>query len=179
MGNEGSSRRGARGGRAGGGEGKEVKDDGKAADSTASTASVDEKDVDDGAPMPDVDVGPLGQSKGRTVGMDDFDLLKVLGKGSFGKVMLVRHKETGEIGALKTLRKQNLLKRNQIMHTRAERSILQTVDHPFIVKLRYAFQTRDKLCVRAGAYAYAFPVWAPHSTYANPYASRDCVTGTL
>jgi len=77
--------------------------------------------------------------------VDDFDLLKVLGKGSFGKVMLVRKKDTGKIFAMKTLRKAALIKRNQLEHTSTERKIVQKFDHPFLCKLYFAFQTDDKL----------------------------------
>ena len=76
---------------------------------------------------------------------DDFQLLKVIGKGSFGKVMQVRKKDTGKIYAMKVLQKEAIINRNQVIHTRSEKSILQMVQHPFIVCLHYAFQTRDKL----------------------------------
>jgi len=77
----------------------------------------------------------------------DFDLLKVLGKGSFGKVMLVKKKDdtSGTLYAMKTLRKQQLVKRNQLAHTSTERYILQNIDCPFLVHLVFAFQTPDKL----------------------------------
>lgn len=77
----------------------------------------------------------------------DFDLLKVLGKGSFGKVMLVKKKDdpSGELYAMKTLRKAALVKRNQLAHTSTERTILQLINNPFLVHLVYAFQTPDKL----------------------------------
>lgn len=80
--------------------------------------------------------------------VDDFQLLKVLGKGSFGKVMLVRKKDEGPKGdvyAMKTLRKKELVKRRQLEHTQTERSILQHIKHPFLVALKFAFQTDDKL----------------------------------
>jgi len=76
---------------------------------------------------------------------DDFQLLKVIGKGSFGKVMQVKKKDTGKIYAMKVLQKEAIIHRNQVIHTRSEKSILQQVQHPFIVGLHYAFQTRDKL----------------------------------
>eukprot|EP00753_Platysulcus_tardus_P003418 PLAT12454.1.p1 GENE.PLAT12454.1~~PLAT12454.1.p1 ORF type:complete len:511 (-),score=280.29 PLAT12454.1:68-1600(-) len=83
----------------------------------------------------------------KKVSIEDFDLLKVLGRGSFGKVMLVRRKggPAGELLALKSLRKSDVLKRNQLEHTAAERKILQTVEHPSIVALKYAWQTSGKL----------------------------------
>lgn len=62
--------------------------------------------------------------------------------------MLVRKKSEGAKGAtyaMKTLRKKELLKRKQIGHTQTERKILQDIDHPFLVGLKFAFQTEDKL----------------------------------
>jgi hypothetical protein len=91
---------------------------------------------------------------GAAIGRDDFDFLAVVGKGSFGKVFLVRKRSGGDAGAvyaLKSLRKEVLLRRNQIEHTKTERAILQSVSHPFIVALRYAFQTQDKLYLVTGA----------------------------
>jgi len=76
---------------------------------------------------------------------DDFELLTVIGKGSFGKVMQVRKKDDGKIYAMKVLRKEAIIARKQVAHTRAEKSILQKIQHPFIVQLHYAFQTKDKL----------------------------------
>jgi serum/glucocorticoid-regulated kinase 2 len=70
---------------------------------------------------------------------------QVLGKGSFGKVMLVRYKEAQELYAMKTLRKEALIRRNQLAHTSTERFILQNIHHPFLMRLAFAFQTRDKL----------------------------------
>lgn len=78
--------------------------------------------------------------------LDDFTLMKVIGKGSYGKVMLVRHKDkVDEVYAMKMLRKENVIKRNQVEHTKTERHVLETVSHPFIVNLYYAFQTPKKL----------------------------------
>jgi len=76
---------------------------------------------------------------------DDFELLNVVGKGSFGKVMQVKKKDDGKIYAMKVLRKDAIIQRKQVAHTKAEKSILQKIQHPFIVKLNYAFQTKDKL----------------------------------
>lgn len=80
-----------------------------------------------------------------TLSVDDFELLKVLGKGSFGKVMLVRKNDSQQLYAMKTLRKAELLRRNQLGHTATEREILQNIQSPFLVQLKYAFQTPDKL----------------------------------
>ncbi|GFH54727.1 hypothetical protein CTEN210_11203 [Chaetoceros tenuissimus] len=77
--------------------------------------------------------------------LDSFKMIKVVGKGSFGKVFLVREIKTQEMFALKVLRKDNIIKRNQVEHTKTERSVLGYVDHPFIVGLKMAFQSKDKL----------------------------------
>eukprot|EP01103_Thecamoeba_quadrilineata_P013716 TRINITY_DN3892_c0_g1_i1.p1 TRINITY_DN3892_c0_g1~~TRINITY_DN3892_c0_g1_i1.p1 ORF type:complete len:404 (-),score=69.68 TRINITY_DN3892_c0_g1_i1:154-1344(-) len=76
---------------------------------------------------------------------DDFELLTVIGKGSFGKVMQVKKKDSGKIYAMKVLRKQAIIEKKQVIHTKAEKSILQKIQHPFIVSLIYAFQTEEKL----------------------------------
>ena len=75
----------------------------------------------------------------------DFDLLNLIGKGSFGKVMQVRKKDTGQIYAMKVLDKKHILDHNEVQHTLAEKNILQRVRHPFLVNLNWSFQTEDKL----------------------------------
>ncbi|XP_067848742.1 ribosomal protein S6 kinase alpha-3 isoform X1 [Heptranchias perlo] len=76
-----------------------------------------------------------------------FELLKVLGQGSFGKVFLVRKahgSDAGQLYAMKVLKKATLKVRDRV-RTKMERDILVEVNHPFIVKLHYAFQTEGKL----------------------------------
>merc|ERR1719361_559807 len=79
------------------------------------------------------------------IGLDAFEMLKVIGRGSFGKVMQVRKKGEETIYAMKILKKKAIIQRNQLEHTRAERKILEALNHPFLMKLRYAFQTETKL----------------------------------
>lgn len=95
---------------------------------------------------------------------DSFKILKVIGRGSFGKVFLVEKKDLNgstlqsftsgaettitpqqQYFAMKVLKKTNLLERNQIDHTKTEREVLQNVQSPFLMKMHYAFQTEDKL----------------------------------
>uniref|UniRef100_A0A8C8HUR6 Ribosomal protein S6 kinase n=1 Tax=Oncorhynchus tshawytscha TaxID=74940 RepID=A0A8C8HUR6_ONCTS len=76
-----------------------------------------------------------------------FELLKVLGQGSYGKVFLVRKirgTDRGQLYAMKVLRKATLKVRDRV-RSKMERDILAEVNHPFIVKLHYAFQTEGKL----------------------------------
>ena len=80
-----------------------------------------------------------------SVSIDSFTIERVLGRGAFGKVFLVTKKDTGHLYAMKVLKKEMLEQRNQITNTKTEREIMGGVDHPFIVQLRFAFQTADKL----------------------------------
>mmetsp|Transcript_1842 Transcript_1842/g.3311 ORF Transcript_1842/g.3311 Transcript_1842/m.3311 type:complete len:1155 (+) Transcript_1842:438-3902(+) len=82
---------------------------------------------------------------GKKPSLEDFEMVRVLGKGSFGKVLLCRKRDSGKLYAIKVLKKQHVVKRRQVVHTKTERSVLGLVDHPFVVKLHYAFQTGDKL----------------------------------
>jgi len=77
----------------------------------------------------------------------DFKLIRVIGQGSFGKVYLVRPSVAplSEVYAMKVLRKHEVIKRHQVEHTKTERKILAEVSHPFILSLRFAFQTTEKL----------------------------------
>lgn len=75
----------------------------------------------------------------------DFKKLKVLGKGSFGKVVLVQLTSNNKLFAMKILKKKVIIKRRQVNHTKTERMLLEKLNHPFIVKLYYAFQDEQKL----------------------------------
>jgi len=86
-----------------------------------------------------------GTGQTKRIGIQDFDLLTVIGKGSFGKVLQVRKKDTGKIYAMKVLNKKNIIDNGELEHTRTEKNILQKLIHPFLVNLNYSFQTPDKL----------------------------------
>jgi len=89
--------------------------------------------------------GGDGVPKSDKVTLEDFDLLAVIGKGSFGKVMQVRKKDNGKIYAMKVLTKKTIFERGEVEHTKAEKNILQKLCHPFLVNLNYSFQSADKL----------------------------------
>jgi serine/threonine protein kinase len=74
-----------------------------------------------------------------------FEILKILGRGSFGKVCLVRRKDDQRLFAMKILKKRVLDARKQKFHTQTERRVLESSNCPFIIKLFYAFQTNSKL----------------------------------
>ncbi|KAF8574539.1 kinase-like protein [Ramaria rubella] len=78
--------------------------------------------------------------------IEAFELLKVIGKGSFGKVMQVRKKDTQRIYALKRIRIAHIASRpGEITHIPVERTVLALVNSPFIVPLKFSFQNQDKL----------------------------------
>lgn len=85
-------------------------------------------------------LNPPRETERRVVTPADFQPLKVIGKGNFGKVLLVRLKPTKEIFAMKVLSKKHIIASNEIEHTMAECDILQKLHHPFLVNMHYAFQ---------------------------------------
>ncbi|CAK4675602.1 unnamed protein product [Aphanomyces euteiches] len=88
------------------------------------------------------------KDKDRPLSIEDFDLMKVVGRGAFGKVMLVRKKNgknAGAIYAMKILKKAHIIQNDQVENTKAEQHILKEISHPYVVRLRYAFQNPEKL----------------------------------
>lgn len=83
--------------------------------------------------------------KPRRLGPDDFELLKIVGQGAFGKVFQVRKRDTGEVFAMKVMRKDRILEKRHGEYVKAERDVLTAVVHPYVVTLRYSFQTSQKL----------------------------------
>ncbi|KAJ1407163.1 Serine/threonine-protein kinase, active site [Sesbania bispinosa] len=79
------------------------------------------------------------------VSIEDFEVLKVVGQGAFAKVYQVRKKGTSEIYAMKVMRKDRIMEKNHAEYMNAERNILTKIEHPFIVQLRYSFQTKYRL----------------------------------
>lgn len=85
----------------------------------------------------------------------DFEVIRTLGTGSFGRVKLVRYRGDGNLYALKQMRKSEIVRLRQIEHINAERSILQQIRHPFIVNMKAAFKDASYLyiameCVSGG-----------------------------
>ncbi|KAI9357837.1 kinase-like domain-containing protein [Pilaira anomala] len=79
------------------------------------------------------------------LGLDDFVTVKVIGKGAFGEVRLVQACDTGKIYAMKTLKKSEMLKKDQLAHVKSERDILAESDSPWIVQLYFSFQDTSHL----------------------------------
>eukprot|EP01029_Cantina_marsupialis_P002712 TRINITY_DN12582_c0_g1_i1.p1 TRINITY_DN12582_c0_g1~~TRINITY_DN12582_c0_g1_i1.p1 ORF type:complete len:511 (-),score=120.91 TRINITY_DN12582_c0_g1_i1:1300-2832(-) len=101
---------------------------------------------DDSEEPMDTDATYSAEDDSKKVSIKDFSLIKVIGKGNFGKVFLVhRVDDPGKVYAMKILLKRDVINQNQVIHTMTEREVLSTVDHPFIVKLHWAFQSQKKL----------------------------------
>lgn len=77
--------------------------------------------------------------------LEEFKKISVLGKGSFGKVVLVKLIPTNKYYAMKILKKRFIILNNQVNQIMAERGVLEKLENPFIVKLYYAFQDNSRL----------------------------------
>ncbi|UJR16199.1 hypothetical protein I4U23_003109 [Adineta vaga] len=88
----------------------------------------------------------LGKTEKTSVKPDDFEFRTCIGKGSFGKVYLARHKTEDMIYAVKVVSKALIKRKREERHIMAERDVLvKNTRHPFLVSLQYSFQTPDKL----------------------------------
>uniref|UniRef100_A0A453E6U4 non-specific serine/threonine protein kinase n=1 Tax=Aegilops tauschii subsp. strangulata TaxID=200361 RepID=A0A453E6U4_AEGTS len=77
--------------------------------------------------------------------VDDFELLTIIGRGAFGEVRLCREKTSGNIYAMKKLKKSDMVIRGQVEHVRAERNLMAEVASHCTVKLYYSFQDTEYL----------------------------------
>ena len=75
----------------------------------------------------------------KKMSITEFEPLTIIGRGAFGEVRVCRQISTGDIVAIKKMRKEDMLNKNQLMHVRTEKEIM-TASNPWIVKLKYSFQ---------------------------------------
>ena len=75
----------------------------------------------------------------KKMSITEFEPLTIIGRGAFGEVRVCRQISTGDIVAVKKMRKEDMLNKNQLMHVRTEKEIM-TASNPWIVKLKYSFQ---------------------------------------
>ncbi|KAJ6520464.1 hypothetical protein C8R45DRAFT_807538 [Mycena sanguinolenta] len=92
-------------------------------------------------------VGPRKST--RKVVIDDFEMMRVLGKGCAGKVLLVKHKTTSDLYALKAITKRHVLAHQELQHTLTEQAVLKRMaaesKDPFVVKLWWSFHDKENL----------------------------------
>ena len=79
------------------------------------------------------------------VSYSDFEKVQVIGKGAYGKVYLVKKKDTNEVFAMKTVSKAQIIEEGMTEFLRNERNILKMSDHPFLVNMSYVFQTEQRI----------------------------------
>ncbi|NXM08982.1 PKN2 kinase, partial [Tyrannus savana] len=117
-----------------------------------------------GAPSPNTNTAPLLSApaslgvvsatlvfvcRKRTVELQDFHCIAVLGRGHFGKVLLAQYKATGKLYAIKALKKKDIIRRDEIDSLNCEKRIFEVVnssDHPFLVNMFACFQTPHHAC---------------------------------
>ena len=88
---------------------------------------------------------PDDRGETKKVTAKDFEAIQLLGKGSFGEVYLVEYKKSKELYAMKILMKSKIMGQNLVKYAMTERNVLSYIKHPFIVGLKFAFQTSSKL----------------------------------
>ncbi|EGC37997.1 hypothetical protein DICPUDRAFT_149347 [Dictyostelium purpureum] len=100
-----------------------------------------------GSPSVSIHVKLSFTNSGKKVSVNDFIYLRMIGRGAFGQVNLVKKIDTGRLYAMKIIKKDRCLNMNAVGHTFTERKLLKKYYHPFIVGLKYSFQTQDSLCM--------------------------------
>jgi serine/threonine protein kinase len=94
--------------------------------------------------------------------LENFEFLKVLGKGTFGKVILCREKASAKLYAIKILKKEVIIQKDEVAHTMSENRVLRNTNHPFlIVSLMWEYQTELKIF--DDFFVFCFP-YSPSST---------------
>ncbi|KZS93531.1 hypothetical protein SISNIDRAFT_474447 [Sistotremastrum niveocremeum HHB9708] len=93
--------------------------------------------------------GKVEKKPSKKVQIDDFEMMRVLGKGCAGKVLLVRYKASNELYALKAITKRHVLAHQELQHTLTEQAVLKRMAHegkdPFVVKLWWSFHDKENL----------------------------------
>ena len=79
--------------------------------------------------------------------IDDFEIIKPISRGAFGRVYLARKRVTGDLYAIKVMRKADLVRKNMVQSARNERNILAMASNPFVVRFFYSFTSRDNLYI--------------------------------
>ncbi|KAK8710460.1 hypothetical protein V6N13_145783 [Hibiscus sabdariffa] len=105
--------------------------------------------IDEDAPLEDdvvrsLRTSPIHSSKDRT-SIDDFEIIKPISRGAFGRVFLAKKRTTGDLFAIKVLKKADMIRKNAVESILAERDILISVRNPFVVRFFYSFTCSENL----------------------------------
>jgi len=82
-----------------------------------------------------------------SMSINDFEIIKPISRGAFGRVYLARKKATQDLFAIKVMRKHDLLRKNMVESVKNERNILATTSNPFVVRFYYSFQSPTNLYI--------------------------------
>lgn len=89
---------------------------------------------------------PIAPGRKNATSIKDFDIIKPISRGAFGSVYLAKKRTTGDYYAIKALKKQDMIVKNQITNVKAERTILMDqANSPYVAKLFWSFQSREYL----------------------------------
>lgn len=89
---------------------------------------------------------PVASNRKQATSIKDFDIIKPISRGAFGSVFLAKKRTTGDYYAIKALKKQDMIAKNQITNVKAERTILMDqANSPYVAKLFWSFQSREYL----------------------------------
>ncbi|XP_039007734.1 probable serine/threonine protein kinase IREH1 isoform X5 [Hibiscus syriacus] len=105
--------------------------------------------IDEDVPLEDdvvrsLRTSPVHSFKDRT-SIDDFEIIKPISRGAFGRVFLAKKRTTGDLFAIKVLKKADMIRKNAVESILAERDILISVRNPFVVRFFYSFTCRENL----------------------------------
>ncbi|KAL1100100.1 hypothetical protein V6Z11_D05G207200 [Gossypium hirsutum] len=121
----------------------------EAADIKSPTSCIEQREnsrhLSDNASQSSTVSTPLHMSHKERTTIDDFEIIKPISRGAFGKVFLARKRTTGDLFAIKVLKKLDMIRKNDIERILAERNILIAVRNPFVVRFFYSFTCRDNL----------------------------------
>ncbi|CCH60380.1 hypothetical protein TBLA_0C05830 [Henningerozyma blattae CBS 6284] len=106
------------------------------------TNNIQQQGSNTSTPVPQVMVGKKTSGK---YTLQDFQIMRTLGTGSFGRVHLVRSNHNGRFYAMKVLKKHTVVKLKQVEHTNDERRMLSLVTHPFLVRMWGTFQDSQQV----------------------------------
>ncbi|GAB2224875.1 hypothetical protein Droror1_Dr00005653 [Drosera rotundifolia] len=106
---------------------------------------IPEKSMPDEASVSSTMSTPLHPSSKERTRIDDFEIIKPISRGAFGKVFLAQKRTTGDIFAIKVLKKLDMICKNDVERILAERNILIAARNPFVVRFYYSFTSRDNL----------------------------------
>ncbi|VFQ77548.1 unnamed protein product [Cuscuta campestris] len=109
------------------------------------TSAADEECSVDEDTLRSFRTSPIHQCSKERTSIEDFEIIKPISRGAFGRVFLAKKRATGDLFAIKVLRKADMIRKNAVENILAERDILISVRNPFVVRFFYSFTCRDNL----------------------------------